>query len=122
VAKIIKARLRAWRCEAAHIQFARLAVSRHGANPLCGGRSDKSGNKGESIYRKWGIGFLALPAVLAIALFGLSILQPPTSNWIAEIVQAEFTGISLMPREAPPEQAPTQFAQPGTQIRTAHTD
>jgi hypothetical protein len=86
------------------------------------GRSDKSGNNDDSIYRKWGIGFLALPAVLATALFALSILQPPTSNWIAEIVQTEFTGISLMPGQAPPEPAPTQFARPGTPIRTVHSD
>jgi hypothetical protein len=86
------------------------------------GRSDKSGAKDDSIYRKWGIGFLALPAVLATALFALSILQPPTSNWIAEIVQAEFTGISLMSQPTAPAQAPVQLARPTPQIRVVHAN
>ena len=87
------------------------------------GRPDKPGDNEDGIYRKWGIGFLALPAVLATALFALSILQPPASNWIAEIVQAEFTGISLMPGQVSPAQAPMQLARPALpQIRTVNAD
>jgi hypothetical protein len=84
------------------------------------GRSDRSGKSDDSIYRKWGIGFLVLPLVLAGALFALSILQPPTSNWIAEIVSAEFSGISLVPKQTPREQVP--MVQPGTQLHTVRAD
>jgi hypothetical protein len=78
---------------------------------------DKSGKNENRIYRKWGIGFLAIPALLAIALFMLTIVQPATSNWIAEAVQAEFTGIGVMP-----EQAPAQLARPAMQIRTVRAN
>ena len=81
------------------------------------GSFDGWGGKNNSIYRRWGIGFLVLPALLAIALLGLAIVQPATSNWIAETVQAEFIGNSFVP-----EQAPAQLAQPGMQIRTVRAN
>jgi hypothetical protein len=55
--------------------------------------------------------------VLAIALLGLAIVQPATSNWIAETVQAEFIGNGVVPG-----QAPAQLAQPGMQIRTVRAN
>ena len=78
---------------------------------------DDSGGNDNSIYRRWGIGFLVLPVLLAIALLGLAIAQPATSNWIAESVQAEFVGNSVVPA-----QAPAQLAQPGMQIRTVRAN
>jgi hypothetical protein len=77
------------------------------------GSLDKSGNNEDSTYRRWGLGFLALPALLAVTLIGLAIMQPAASNWISEAVQAEVAGISLMP-----EAAPTQLARPDMEIRT----
>jgi hypothetical protein len=77
------------------------------------GSLDKSGNNEDSIYRRWGLGFLALPALLVMTLIGLAIVQPTTSNLISEAVQAEFAGISVMP-----EAAPTQLARPDMEIRT----
>ena len=64
------------------------------------GSRDKSGKNENSIRQRWGLGFLALPALLAIALFVLAIGQPATSNWISEAVQAELSGISMTPEEA----------------------
>ena len=81
------------------------------------GSFDESGGNNDSIYRRWGIGFLVLPVVLAIALLGLAIVQPATSNWIAETVQAEFIGNSVVRG-----QAPAQLAQPGMQIRTVRAN
>jgi hypothetical protein len=81
------------------------------------GPIDRSRNNENSIYQRWGIGFLALPALLAIALFLLAIVQPATSNWIGEAAQAEFTGFSVTP-----EYAPTQFARPAMQIRTVRAN
>ena len=37
------------------------------------GSLEKSGKNENSIYRRWGLGFLALPALLAVALIGLAI-------------------------------------------------
>lgn len=81
------------------------------------GSFDESGGKDNSIYRRWGTGFLVLPVLLAIVLLGLAIVQPATSNWIAESVQAEFIGNSVVPG-----QAPAQLAQPGMQIRTVRAN
>jgi hypothetical protein len=77
------------------------------------GPLDKSGKNENTIYQRWGIGFLALPVLLVITLFALAMVQPPTSNWISEAAQAEFTGISVMP-----EVAPTQLARPDMELRT----
>jgi hypothetical protein len=71
------------------------------------GSFDKSGKNENSIRRRWGVGFLALPVLLAMTLISLAIVQPSTSNWIGEAAQAEFTGINVMP-----DIAPTQLARP----------
>lgn len=77
------------------------------------GSLDKAGRSENSIYQRWGMGFLALPVLFVIALLVLAIAQPATSNWISDAVQAEFAGISVMP-----EAAPTQLARPDMEIRT----
>ena len=81
------------------------------------GSLDKSGKNDHSIYQRWGIGFLVLPALLAIVLIGQAILQPATSNWISEAVQAEVAGFN-----ATPELAPTQLARPAMEIRTVRAE
>ena len=81
------------------------------------GSLDKSGKSEDTIYQRWGIGLLALPALFVIVLAGLAIVQPATSNWISEAVQAEFTGISVMP-----EVTPTQLARPAMEMRTVRAD
>ncbi len=70
-----------------------------------------------SIYSRWGLGFLTLPALLAITLIGLAVTQPAASNWISEAVQAEFAGASLSPNGAP-----TQLAQPAGATRGVRTN
>jgi hypothetical protein len=77
------------------------------------GSLDKFGKNEDAIYQRWGIGLLVLPVLLAIVLAGLAIVQPAASNWIAETVQAEFTGIGVMP-----EVAPTQLGRPAMEMRT----
>jgi len=86
------------------------------------GRFGQSNRNNQSIYRKWGIGFLALPAILVAALLVLSISQPSTTNWIADAVEAEFSGITMTPEQAPPAQVPVQLAQPTPQIRFVHVE
>lgn len=81
------------------------------------GSLDKSGKNEDTIYQRWGIGLLALPVLFVIVLAGLAIVQPATSNWISETVQAEFTGISVMP-----EITPTQLARPAMEMRTVRAD
>ena len=81
------------------------------------GSLDKSGKDENSIYQRWGIGFLALPALLAITLIGLAILQPAASNWISEAVQAEVAVFNVTP-----EVTPTQLARPTMQIRTVRAN
>jgi hypothetical protein len=81
------------------------------------GSLDRSGRDNNSIYRRWGIGFLVLPVLLVVTLFALAIVQPATSNWIGEAAQAEFTGIGILP-----DVAPTQLARPTMQIRTVRAN
>jgi hypothetical protein len=81
------------------------------------GSLDKSGKDENGIYQRWGIGFLALPALLAIVLITLAIVQPAASNWISEAVQAEVAVFNAMP-----EITPTQLARPAMQIRTVRAN
>jgi len=60
---------------------------------------DGSRGKEDSFFEKWGFGILVLPVLLAVAMVVLTV-QPKT-NWIADIVQAEFPGNSASPGEAP---------------------
>jgi hypothetical protein len=70
-----------------------------------------------NISRSTAIGFLALPVVAAVALVGLSIIQPAVPTWIAEAAQAEFVG-----RVGMPDAAPTQLARPAGEIRTVRAN
>ncbi|HLX15644.1 MAG TPA: hypothetical protein VKS24_10605 [Bradyrhizobium sp.] len=81
------------------------------------GSLNKSDKSDKSIYEKWGIGFLALPLILLIVLFALAVIQPVSSNWIAEAVQAELTGTDVLP-----DVAPTQLARPAMQFRDARAN
>ncbi len=71
------------------------------------GSFDRSGKSNNRIDRGWGIGFLALPATLVIALIALAMIQPAAPAWISEAVQAEFVGTDLALGTRP-----TQLAQP----------
>ena len=70
-----------------------------------------------NVRRSSGVGFLAVPVVIAVALVGLAITKPVVSTWIAEAAQAEFAGSVMMP-----EAAPTQLARPANEIRTIRAD
>jgi hypothetical protein len=77
-------------------------------HPSMHGSFDRSGKSNNRIDRGWGIGFLALPATLVIALVGLAMIQPAAPAWISAAVQAEFVG-----PDVGPDVRPTQLAQPG---------
>jgi len=79
------------------------------------GTFDRSGKSNNRIQRSWSFGFFALPALLAITLIGLAIVQPTASNWISEAAQAEFVGFTLPP-------APTQIARPAEETRAVRTN
>jgi hypothetical protein len=76
-------------------------------------RSRKSYNR---IDRGSGIEFLALPALLVIAVIGLAKINPAMPSWISEAVQAEFVNPDLL-RDV----TPTQLAQPATVTRAVKT-
>jgi hypothetical protein len=59
-----------------------------------------SRGKEDGFFEKWGFGILVLPVLLAVAMVVLAVVQPKT-NWIADIVHAEFPGNSASPSEAP---------------------
>ena len=63
-------------------------------------RFDRSRKKEDGFFEKWGFGFVVLPVLLAVAMIAFSVVQPKT-NWIADIVQAEFPGNSASPGKAP---------------------
>jgi hypothetical protein len=56
-----------------------------------------------SLWQHIGLGFRILPFVIVIALLALLVVQPRGSNRIAEAVQAEFVGDTVL--------SPTQLAQ-----------
>jgi hypothetical protein len=76
---------------------------------------DKSRKSGYRTEPKSGIGFVVLPAVVAIVLIVLTLVHPKASVWITEAVQAEFGGIADMPVET---------VQPGLAVpmRTVHAN
>ena len=76
------------------------------------GTFDKSRKSYNRIDRGSGIEFLALPALLVIAVIGLAMTHPALPSWISEAVQAEFVNPDLV-RDI----TPTQLAQPGTITR-----
>jgi hypothetical protein len=77
------------------------------------GSFDKSGKPDDDVQGNWNVGYFALPALVVIALVGLAVTHPDSSNWISDAVQAEFVGINPAP-----EAAPIQLAQPDRQMRT----
>jgi hypothetical protein len=77
---------------------------------------DRSTETIKRMYRSGGAGVFVLPVVLA-AMIGLAIAQPNVSTWMFEIAQSEFAG-----GNAVPEIAPTQLAQPRSEIRTVKAD
>jgi hypothetical protein len=81
------------------------------------GSLDKEGKNENGTYQGGGMAFLALPALLAIMLIGLAILQPAASSWISEAVQAEVAAFNAMP-----ELSPTQLARPDMEIRTVRAE
>ncbi len=62
-----------------------------------------------------GIGFLAVPVIIAVAMVALVIAKPEASVWIAQAAQAE-AGFVM------PDAAPTQLAQPASEIRSVKAD
>jgi hypothetical protein len=76
-------------------------------------RFNRSRRKEDGFFEKWGFGFLALPVLLAVVMIFLSVVHPK-SNWIADIVEAEFPAHRALPAEAP-----TQIAKPELGMRTA---
>ena len=80
------------------------------------GSFDNSGKNEESIHRRWGLGFLALPVVLVITLIALALTQPVASNWISEATQAELAIPTLSPQPAP-----TQLARPVMELPSIKT-
>ena len=61
---------------------------------------DGSRGKEDGFFEKWGYGFLVLPVLLAVAMVFFTVVQPKT-NWIADIVHAEFPRNSASPGGAP---------------------
>ena len=70
------------------------------------GTFDRPGKSHSRTGQGWSLGVCLLPALLAIALVALAVMQPAASVWISEAAQAEFVGVNI------PELAPTQLAQP----------
>ena len=77
-----------------------LELYRHGCSRFVETSMHGSRGKEDGFFEKWGYGFVVLPVLLAVAMIFLSVAQPKT-NWIADIVQAEFPGNSASPGKAP---------------------
>jgi hypothetical protein len=63
-----------------------------------------------------GSGFWIVPILIAVALITLAIVQPKTSGWVSDAVQAEFIGNSGI------ADAPTQLAQPAGEPHSMTAD
>lgn len=81
------------------------------------GRVDRPVKRVDRSNRNPGIGVLALPALLAIAMVALALTEPSASRWISESAQAEFASSILTS-----EPAPTQIAQPVGTVRTVRAN
>jgi len=77
------------------------------------GTFDRSGKTEKTIHGNSGLRFVAIPALLAVALVALALTQPDVSRWMTEAVQAEFA-----PSDLTPETAPIRLAQPAKEIRS----
>ncbi|MGB8401746.1 hypothetical protein [Bradyrhizobium sp.] len=82
------------------------------------GLLDKPPQDDRRIYRRFGIKFVALPALIAIALIGLVVSHPSVSQWTSEAVQAEHGATELFGTDLVPDTPPRRLAQPTNQIRT----
>ena len=69
---------------------------------------------GRNAYRNLDMKLFALPVLLGAALIGFVVSHPGISKWVAEAVQAEFSGTDFVPDLAPP----TRVAGPKSEIRT----
>jgi hypothetical protein len=76
------------------------------------GTFDRSRKGYNRIDRGSGIGFLALPALLVIAVIGLAMTHPDLPRWISAAAQAEFVNPDWV-RDI----TPTQLAQPAMATR-----
>jgi hypothetical protein len=63
-------------------------------------------------WQSWAAAALAAQAVILLALVGLALHYPGASKWISQAVDAEFVNAT------PPQDAPTQLAEPSGQTRT----
>jgi len=84
------------------------------------GPLDKPPQDDQRIDRRFGIRFVALPALIAIALIGLVVSHPSVSKWISEAVQAEHVATEFFGTDLVPGTPPPRLAQPTNQIRTVH--
>jgi hypothetical protein len=81
------------------------------------GTFDRSGKTGKTVNPNSGLRLVVIPALLAVALVALVIMQPDAARWISEAVQAEFAATYPVP-----EDAPTRLAQPADNIRSARAN
>ena len=77
-----------------------LDLYRHGFSRFVGGIHAFRIQVACGFFERWGFGFVVLPVLLAVAMVAVWVVQPKT-NWIADIVQAEFPGNSASPGKAP---------------------
>ena len=69
-----------------------------------------------SFWKSWTFAALAVQAAVIVALVGLALQYPGASKWISQAVDAEFA------HATPPQDAPTQLANPGEKIRTVRAN
>jgi len=81
------------------------------------GSFERSGRSDNHTHRSWSVGLFALPALVVVGLIGLAIAKPAVSGWISQAVEAEYTGIYVVP-----ELAPTQLARPAMELRSARVN
>jgi hypothetical protein len=81
------------------------------------GTFDRSDNTGKTVNPNSGLRLVVLPALLAVALVALVIMEPNASRWISDAAQAEFAATYPVP-----EDAPTRLAQPADNLRSARAN
>lgn len=79
------------------------------------GPFDKPSKRALNIYQNWSMKLVALPLLLAIALIGYVVSHPDVAKWVADGVQAEFSGADVVPDFA----SPTRIAEPRNHTRAA---
>jgi len=73
---------------------------------------DRSRKSNQSTFSRSGIGLLALPALVAMALAALALFHPKAPIWISEAVQAEFAGSIIADDTSAPPAAPIRTVTP----------